>query len=227
MKTSNIIISSFLIFLFGGILLLYIGSKYYKSYDDPAYFLGEEKPLYPFSVVVAEPGAVFHLVNGKENKIHQLYLPGTVPNIKSFKVRNDTLFVVSEEPKKGRLKHTRNVTEIVCTHIKSVVAKENSDIRIMKFRTDTLNIITDKSKLDWRFDKAMYALIQSKESSIHLDGDLESANLKLDKTALYVNSKQAIKDVSGFLINDSFFDVAINGKIRLDVDKTSSMYFRD
>lgn len=228
MKTSNIIIFSFLIFLFGGLILLFIGSKYYKSYDDPAYFLGEEKSLPPFSVVVAEPGTVFHLINGKENKLHQIYLKGTVPNITSFKVRNDTLFIISKEPKKDEVKHTKNVTEVICTHIKSILARENSNIRIMKINVDTLNITADKSKLDWRFDKVAYALIQSKESNIYLDGEnLEAADLKLDKTKFYINSEQGIKYLSGYLINNSFLHGLINGKISLDVDKTSGINSKD
>ena len=67
MKTSNIIFISFLIFLFGGITLLFIGSKYYEL-EENLISVSQEKPLAPFSVVVAEPGANFSLKMARKIK---------------------------------------------------------------------------------------------------------------------------------------------------------------
>ncbi|AOW08061.1 hypothetical protein [Flavobacterium gilvum] len=95
MKTSNYIFISFLIFLFSGITLLFVGAKYYRGTEHKGGFLTQEKPLQPFSVVVAETGANFILKNGPQNKIIQNYLKNSVPNFAPFLVRNDTLFVYS------------------------------------------------------------------------------------------------------------------------------------
>lgn len=227
MKTSNIIIASFLIFLFSGIILLYIGSKYYKSYDDPSNFTVKEKELASFSVVVAQSGAVFELSNGKQNKISQHYLKGTSPNISSFEVRNDTLFISSQEPKNDELKHRKNMTEVFCSaKINSISAKDNSSIKMTAF-ADTLNITMNKSSLEWRFDKTKHVSIQSENSSIYLDGDnIETAAITLDKTELFLKSKNATKYLSGALKNGSNLEGVINGKIDIEKDASSHMYFR-
>lgn len=228
MKTSNYILLSFLLFLFGGITLLCFGSRYYKSIDARADFVNQEKQLPPFSVVVAEPGAIFNLRNANENKIIQTYLKGTVPNIASFEVRNDTLFIYSEEPKQGKMKHTRNVTEFLFINIKSIVTKENSDVYLENLETDTLDINMSKSRLNWKFNKSSYVEIVAKNSVIDLTGDcIDKINLQLDKTALNINSKNGTKQLSGSLINDSYVGGFIDGKMSLTVDKSSRMHFEN
>lgn len=226
MKTSNIIISSFLIFLFGGIILLYIGSKYYKSYDDPTNFLSEEKPLSSFSVVVAERGATFNLMTGKENKIHQLYLKGTVPNISSYAVRNDTLFISFKEPRKDDLKHTKNVTEVFCIGVKSIVTKENSDVRMLGVQADTLNVTMNKSRLDWReFEKIAFLSVEAKDSDIYLNGKkIDKIDVKLDKTLLNIDAKEYVKSVSGRIKNTTTFDCPSSLVVNIESDKSSRIY---
>ncbi|MGM8361286.1 hypothetical protein ACSV4D_05150 [Flavobacterium sp. ARAG 55.4] len=91
MKTSNIILISFLTFLFGGITLLFIGSKYYKGVDNKANLTVKEKKTASFSVVVAEPGAYLVLKNGREFSVSQAYKKDTKPDFAPFVVRNDTL----------------------------------------------------------------------------------------------------------------------------------------
>lgn len=226
MKTSNIIITSFFIFLFSVIILLYIGSKYYKSYDDPSNFAMKQKKLPYFSVVVAEPGVTFNLINGKENRIVQNYLKGTAPHVTSSIVRNDTLFV-SSLLKKGGLKHTKNVTEIFYTNMKSILAKENSDIRILGFSADTLNITVKKSRLNWsEFKKVALVSVDATDSDIFIEGkNLENVIVKLDKAHLDITSKENIKSTSGNIKNISTLDCSGSAKVNLDADKTSKMYF--
>ena len=226
MKTSNIIISSFLIFLFGGIILLYIGSKYYKTYDDPSNYLSEEKPLPSFSVVVAGSGAIFNLITEKENKINQTYLKGTVPNIASYAVRNDTLFITSKEPKKGEVKNTKNLTEVFCIGVKSIVGMENSDVRLLGLQADTLNITTKQSRLEWRgFEKVTFLSVEGQDSDIYLDGKkLDKIDVKLDKTLLNIDAKENVKSISGKLKNTSTFDCPSSIKVNLEADKSSKIY---
>ncbi len=223
MKTSNIIITSFLIFLFSGIILLYMGSKYY---DNPTNFLSEEKPLSSFSVVVAEPGTIFNLKSGKENKAHQLYLKGTVPNITSFEVRNDTLFISSKELKKDEVIHTKNVTEVFCINTKSIVAKENSVIRLLGLQADTLNLAIRKSHLEWRgFTKVALLYVEGQDSYVFLEGKkLDKIDVKLDKTQLNIDSKKNVKSISGKIKNTSTFDCPSSMVVNLESDKSSRIY---
>jgi len=69
MKTSNYIIIVFFVFLFGGVFVLFISSRIHQR-DSRIGLFAEEKKLEPFSVVVAEPGAEFHLRNAEYPRIH-------------------------------------------------------------------------------------------------------------------------------------------------------------
>lgn len=226
MKTSNIIFLSFLIFLFGGITLLYLGSKYYNGIYDKSNFADQKTLLSPFSVVVAEPGAVFQLKSGKENKVIETYRKDTFSNFSVFEVRNDTLFVFPVKKENAKEGNYRVVPEIFCVNIKSLVAKENSDIGTGKFQVDTLHITMNKSRLDWRFDKAAFISIQAKDSDVYLEGEsLEKLAFKSDKTKLRAITKTRIDNLFGSLKNDSRGDFSYANSIRLDTDKTSSYSF--
>ena len=227
MKTSNKIFISFLIFLLCGITALYVGSKYYGNlYDNPTNFVDKKTLLSPFSVVVAEPGAVFYLNSGKENEITQSHLKGTVPDFGSFIVRNDTLFISSNKSKKVQNRFTNNLTNVSCTNVKSIVTKEYSEVRTGKFNVDTLSVIMNKSNFDWRFENSTYLSIQAKDSDIYLEGEkLEKLVVKLDKTKLNAPIKKRIENLSGSLKNTSDCTFNLSNKIILDVDKTSTYNF--
>lgn len=226
MKTSNIIFFSFLIFLFGGITLLFIGSKYYKGIYDKSNFAIQEKKTAPFSAVVAEQGANFYLKNGKEHKIIQDYLKGAVPNFAPFLVRNDTLFVYSVKKEQSKESHFIIVPEVFCVNVKSIVAKENSEVRMEKFQADTLSISMNKSNLNWKFNTVTQVSIQAKDSDIYLEGEnLEKITMELDKTKLRVAAKKRMNYLLGSLKNDSRCDFSLSNSVHLDVDKTSNYGF--
>lgn len=226
MKTSNKIFISFLIFLLCGITALYLGSKYFSDYYGPTNFETQEKPLAPFSVVVAEPNANFDLTSGKKNKIMQPYRKGTITDFPALTVRNDTLFVSSVKQIPGLLKNYRVVPEISCVKLKSIITKENTYIMMRKFQADTMNITMDKSRLDYRFDKVAFVSIQAKDSDIYLEGEkLEKLVVKLDKTKLNAPIKKRIEKLSGSLKNTSDCTFYLSNKIILDVDKTSTYNF--
>lgn len=226
MKTSNKIFISFLIFLFGGITLLFIVSKYYKGGNNETNFAKLEKPLTPFSVVMAEPGANFILKSGKQNKIIQNYLKDAVPNFAPYEVRNDTLFVFSVKKINSLQPYFVIVPEVFCVNIKSITTKKNSEVRMDGFQSDTLNITMNKSRLDYRFDKVAFVSIQAKDSDIYLEGEkLEKLVVKLDKTKLNAPIKKRIEKLSGSLKNTSDCTFYLSNKIILDVDKTSTYNF--
>ncbi len=207
MKTSNKILLSFFIFLFGGIVLLFIGAKYFKdAYGNEDNFLTQEKPLNTFSVVVAETGANFVLKSGTKNKIIQNYLKDAVPNFAPYVVRNDTLFVYSVKKEQSNKQGQSEggyfiiVPEIFCQNVKSIVAKENSEVRLNEFQTDSLSINLNKAKLNWTFDKVVFVSIQAKDSDIYLDGkNLKRLTVKLDKTKLRAAIKERGDKLSGSL----------------------------
>jgi hypothetical protein len=227
MKTSNKIFISFLIFLFSGIIALYVGSKYYANLNDnPSNFVDIKTMLSPFSVVVAEPGAVFYLYSGKENEITQSHLKGTVPDFGSFVVRNDTLFIASAKLKKGQVRLTSNLTNVSCVKVKSIVTKEDSEVRMEKFQADTLSVIMNKSNLDWRFKNIAYLSIQAKDSEIYLEGKkLSRLVIKLDKTRINTSIQKRTDALSGSLINASDLRFSMSNSITLDADQTSNYDF--
>ena len=144
MKTSNKIFFSFLIFLFSGIIALYVGSKYF--YENVK-FLIQDKKTAPFSVVVAEPGAVLVIKNGKEFNVSQSYKKGSVPDFASFEVRNDTLFMSAVKSKiEGKW---FIVPEVYCKNVKSIIAKEKTNINLKNYQTDSLSIKLNRSDFFW------------------------------------------------------------------------------
>lgn len=226
MKTSNIILISFLVFLFGGITLLFIGSKYYNGINDATNISQQEKTLAPFSVVVAEPGAIFDLRNAKENKIIQPYRKDSIANFPPYILRNDTLFISLGKKINDLPKNYRVATAVYCTNIKSIVIKKNSDINMKDFKVDTLNINVNKSKLDLRFDNISYISLQAKDSDVYIEGQkLEKLVVNLDKTKLSTPVKKRIDYLSGSLKNTSDCTFYLSNKIILDVDKTSTYDF--
>lgn len=226
MKTSNKIFLSFLIFLFGGIIFLCIGSKYYKEINDPTNFAIEQKPLSSFSVVVADSSANFNLRNAKENKIIQPYRKDSIANFPSFIVRNDTLFISSGKQIHGLPENYRVATEVFCIKIKNIVVKGNSYISMNDFKVDTLMININKSKLDLRFDSISYISLQAKNSEIYLEGQkLEKLVVNLDKTKLNAPIKKRIDNLAGSLKNTSGCNFCLSNEIRLEADKTSTYDF--
>lgn len=226
MKTSNYILFSFLIFLFGGISLLCFGSKYYKSFDDPTNFKIKEKKLSSFSVVVADSGANFNLRNAKENKIIQPYRKDSIANFPPFIVRNDTLFISSAKQIHGLPENYRVATEVYCINLKNIVVKGNSYISMNDFKVDTLMININKSKLDLRFDSISYISLQSKNSEIYLEGkQLEKLVVNLVKTKFNSPINNKIASLSGTLRNTSDCSFCFSNRIYLEVDKTSTYRF--
>ncbi len=226
MTTSNKIFISFLIFLLSGITALYLGSKYYTGIYDKSNYADQKTLLSPFSVVVAEPDALFNLNRGKENKITNIYLKGTVSDIGSFLVRNDTLFISSIQLKKDQVRHTSNSTNVSCVNVKSIIIKEKADVRIGGFQTDTLNITMNKSRLHWNFDSISFVSIQAKDSDIYLNGKkLKNLAVKLDKTNITVYATERIDKLSGSLKDGCLGNFAECNSIRLDADKTSDYSF--
>ncbi len=224
MKTSNIILISFLTFLFGGITLLFIGSKYYKGVDDRADFAIKEKKTAPFSVIVAEPGAYLVLKNGREFSVSQSYKKEAKPNFASFVVRNDTLYMYAVKSKIDGKWFV--VPEVYCKNVKSIIAKEKSNVRMEKFKVDSLSITMDKSELTGELNETVFVSLTSKNSYVRFRCEnIKKLQLQLDKTDLNIDSNKSIENVLGSLKNKSILNCSIDGKLNLQKDKSSQLFF--
>lgn len=222
MKTSNYISIAYLVFLFGGVFMLFLAAKidprgYYNQE-----FLSLEKPLDNFSVVIAEAGADIRLKSGQTSKISLQYPKGDTCSLPPFFVRNDTLFV-SSYPEKEKQK----TVEVECNGIKSIQGKEKSQVSIENFHTDTLSIKLSNAELDAYFDNAQRSTtllfsILAEESKINLKGaNIENLDVLLNKTKIRAWNN-SIGSLSGTLTNQSEIQIHVMKKINLEVDSTSN-----
>jgi hypothetical protein len=224
MQTSNKIFISFLIFLFGGITLLYIGAKYYQGYDDLSYFDKQEKKTKPFKVIVLAPNARLNIKNGKEFKFSQWYKKGTKPDLKIFEIKNDTLFVFAL--KKIIITNSRsNIPEVSCKNVKYIIAKENSIVSLTNYQSDSLFVTLNKAYFHCTSDKKnVFVNFDAKYSDISINNEyLENISVMLYKSEFYNNNKKGFKTITGFLRNNSHIKGTIIGKINLDIDHSSAI----
>jgi len=142
MKTSKFISISYLIFLFGGIFVLFLAAKIHSNHEDAINWTWQEKALKSFSIVVAGPGAEFTLKDAQYPRIGLSFQKGDTCLFPSYGIRNDTLFVYSYS---GKVKP--KVLTIFCSGIKTIVGKENSTILMEQFRDDSLVSEAGKSKI--------------------------------------------------------------------------------
>lgn len=216
MKTSNILFISFLIFLFGGIFFLFIGSKYYVE----GILAVSSKKTATFSVVVAEPGAYLVLKNGRGFSVSQSYKKDRVPDFAPFEVRNDTLFVAAVKSRKDG--EWFIVPEVYCKNVKSIVAKEKANVSLKNYQVDSLAINLNKANFYWDLNKPSFVKIVARNSYLNLKGkSIENLTLDLDKTESSLDLKNSIKTVTGNLKNNSKISFPLNGNTNLNIDKTS------
>ncbi len=223
MQTSNKIFISFLIFLFGSITLLFIGAKFYKGYYHESNYTTQEQKIQSFSVIVLEPKAELMMKNGTAFTFLQHYRKGTKPNSASFKVKNDTLFVFALKSKIGGIWGI--MPQIVsCKNVKRIIAKENSKVNIQSYLVDSLFVTLNKAHLQWISHKKQdFVKFEAKHSFIEIEGgSFENIDVALNKSTLNINSNNGIKEISGTLKNRSHGTGTIDGKINLQVDKSSN-----
>lgn len=228
MKTSNKIVIAFIIFLFSGIIALYIGSKYYVEYYDTHNFVEQVKPLPPFSVVVAEPDAQIHLRNGCEKKIVQSFFKTAQPRFAPFVVRNDTLFVFAVQRDRNKLPRAQFMVNVFCKDVKRFVFKENSLVFLSSYQVDSLFVKMNDAELACQNNNSNYIKLIAKNSRINFDCEkLNVMVVELDKSQLELKSKNKINSISGTVKNDSDVKFSMDGKLNLDVDKSSYLQMVD
>ena len=97
-----------------------------------------------------------------------------------------------------------------------------------KFQADTLSVIMNKSNLDWHFGQIASARINAISSIIVLEGiNLKKIDLQLDKSTINIKTREGIKSISGSLKNKSYVDFSLDGKMSIDIDKSSRVYLKN
>lgn len=212
-----------MLLLFTGIFLLFLFSKFHDMKVFGEDYMIREKILDEFSVVVAESGAQFQLTKGEQAKIVISALKPDSCTFYPHEVRNDTLFIFPfpnpEENKQNQ--------EIYCPHIKSIVVKDKSRIRINEFSIDTLDISVYSANLTCSFKKALtnsgiLTITASQGAGIEVFNlNIESLKTNLDQSSLVLQNT-TIQNLSGSLTNGANLTCynAI-GKLNLEVDSTS------
>jgi hypothetical protein len=154
MKTSNILIITYLFVIFSGLAVLYIDDKnHYVETKQQRYAQRQELirkyrvyeskvNLPTFTVINDSSGGSFSVTSGKNN---ELIVVDTVNRVSPgiFDVRNDTLYINSI-PKM----HTNIVAlKIVCADLKSIVARNSKSITVTNVYSNVLSLKLTKSRL--------------------------------------------------------------------------------
>ena len=221
MKTSNYIIISFFIFLFGGVFVLFLAAKVHERHGNEIHMEGKEKVLEPFSTLVAEPGAKLFLRIGDHPKMLCSYEKPDTCNFPPFEVRNDTLFVFYNP----RISKDLNIN-VYGKGIKAIVGKKDSYINLQEFWADSLIIKLNYAKLDAFFDKtknltATFSIL-AEESTMNLtNANIERIDIQLSKSKIQAWNN-SISSLYGTLKNHSHIQVKVMEKVNVEVDSTSN-----
>lgn len=220
MRTSNYILISFFVFLFGGIFVLFLAAKI-----DPrgSYHHGrstQEKSLDNFSVVVAEQDANIRLITGETSKMILNYSKEDSCSFPSYKIKDDTLFVGSNPP---RNKYYQ--TEIWCKKINSIEGKAKSRINVEQLKCDSLLVRLDNAEFYYRREKnpVGFALrLLAFQSKVNLENAfITNLDVNFNKTDMDAWGSH-IKNLSGKLNDKSNLSMGRIDRISLEADSTST-----
>ncbi len=220
MKTSNYIIISFFVCLFGGIFALFLAAKIDPRGSSHYEIITQEKVLDNFTVVVAESGSNIKLYTAESSKMVLNYSKEDTCSFPSFTIKDDTLFISSNPP--GNKYYQ---TEILCKQIKSIDGKEKSQINLERTISDTLFIKLNKSNFRYFPGKnstdISFNLIAT-ESEIQIgDANIANLNMNLHRTKMDAWGSH-IKNLSGKLHEETRLSLGQIDKINIEADSTST-----
>jgi|GEM_PF-1120058 len=226
MKTSKYITLSYLIFLFGGIIVLFLAAKLDPKANLTVKSLLETKALGSFSVVVAEPGVRLIIKHDSISKILGFHNEGTICKFPPYELRNDTLFFRSYP------KSDFPWIQVDCNGIKSFQVKADASVRLDEFQGDTLKIKLDRATFICDFnnfsnvrDNNVVLSVVSKKSQIQLvRPNVKNLNVQLDHSILRTYNI-LIDTISGNLKNKSWLRIGDSKRVykeNFEVDATST-----
>lgn len=222
MKTSNYIIISFFVFLFGGVFVLFLAAKIDPRGSYNQEFLSHEKALDNFSVVVAERGANIRLKSGQTSKMSLQYPKGDTCALPPFIVRNDTLFVSSYLDKEKQ----REVS-VYCNSLKSIQEKDSAKVTIEKqFEADTLLVKLQNAEFshfsESNSPKRICLTLIAYQSEVYIgDTNFDKLEIQLNNTNMNVWNS-SIVCLSGTLKDQSKLSAEASNKLNLETDSTST-----
>jgi len=220
MKTSQYILLSFLGFVFAATLVLYADSKNGKKVNVFGETISETR-LEAFSVIVAEKKANITIKNDAVNSMSaRLFETDKVFSLPEYKIINDTLFV----SKSGY----NAKTIIKCHAVKTIIGRNNSNIQLDNYKTDSLSIHLDKSRVTgWIKNSPLnfVAIEAHNKSNMTLTlnrSSIKNAHLKIDNSEVFFkNNKSALKQVSAVLSNKGNMRLLRPVKLEVDCDLSS------
>jgi hypothetical protein len=155
MKTSNILIITYLFVIFGGLAVLYIDDKqHYVEYRRQkeeqrqthiqTFKLYESKVDLPkFTVIADISGGSFFVTSGENSRLSVVdTVNGMSPGI--FDVRNDTLYIIKKVP---QISSDVVGLSIVCADLRSIVALNSESITVTNIHSDLFRLKLTKSRL--------------------------------------------------------------------------------
>lgn len=216
MKTSNYITIAYFIFLFGGVLTLFIAAKNNPEAGIEARsFLGT-KELGHFSVVVNESTEMLILKHTERSRLLTTYNEGEPILFAPHEIRNDTLFILKDP------KSNYQFVQVECSGAKSILSKAETTIRIDNSLSDTITIKLKKAKLFFLTSNDRTSLLtliaDQSEAQIHANID----NFRIQANQTTINGNNSFSSVSGSLKNYSMFVGRSVNHISLDADSTST-----
>jgi hypothetical protein len=146
MKTSNILIITYLFVIFGGMAVLCIDEKMHFAKLEQTQQIEMKKnqmhqtnvDLPPFSAIVDTVGHKFSITTGEEPRL-AVVCKDDATEMYDIEVRNDTLYI-------NRVESGAHLT-IVCKDVLSVVAKKCEWINMCEASFKTLNLNITKSNM--------------------------------------------------------------------------------
>jgi len=222
MKTSKKILITFISFIFGVILILYISSKLdpRRIIQNQNEVIRKEQALEKFTVLVAERGARIQIDEGSEHKMILTHRKNDGCVLPNYKVYNDTLSVYGEcEMGKAR------TIEITAAEIKSIIIKKNAFVNWMDKPFDSLTVHSESGNFWVRKNKTDNPegtlILKARKSNLSIHNTkLEAITLELD-SSLYYSEYSRVVTITGSLRNHSEIKTGSFKKLAIEADETS------
>jgi len=215
MKTSNIIIIAFAVFILGSTIFLFADSKNHKNETRSDAVL-KSSPLQDFSVVVAEDSSDIHLNQATTNSIAVEFLKDKVLKKQMYKLVNDTLYVY------GGLR-----TFVGCKKLKSIIVNKAFWVGLNGFNQDSLNLNAKGGRIvfesnDVKMNIGSMQLNASDSASVEMYYNLRVGDLRVDATdnvnlsflGVYKSADVKIKNMTQLTFNSAPL------KLKLDRDES-------
>jgi hypothetical protein len=165
MKTSNYIVTAFLVFIFGAMLFLFIAAKNHKEET----WNKKEYALADFTVIVAEPTAQFSIEQNDTNRLIVNYPENESEPKNLYRISSDTLFVL------GKTEEIYNIV-VNSRFFPSVVALKESQVDFRKLQSGSLFVYADRAKLSFNNEE----LKDSQPDSIGLAISVTAKHSRVD-----------------------------------------------